>query len=144
MSDGQDVIPVDHISSMLEKLYRGQPPQHDQDKFFAAVGSSLNHLSWTALMDIVSKFHCDSDMQPRNEAETSGSKTFCSNEEYRMAVKTQQGLAFGPRESQTRPLTAAQDYGWHHEGSEHVTIFGKKSCAETVYASELVKSGRFF
>ena len=70
-----------------------------------------------------------------------------SNEEYRQAIRTQQGLETGPRDAQLRPLTAAQDLGWQKDGSSNtarVFIHGKKSCPETVYASELVKSGRFF
>jgi len=51
----------------------------------------------------------------------------------------------GPKEQLVAPLTAVQEFGWSaHESVEKRTIHGKKSCAETIYASELYKSGMYF
>ena len=50
----------------------------------------------------------------------------------------------GPKDFLVAPLTAVQEIGWNcHEFIEKKTMHGKKSCPETVYASELVKSGLY-
>lgn len=52
----------------------------------------------------------------------------------------------GPKEQFVQPITAGQEFGWNYDqidSSEHI-IRGKKSCAETEYASELIKSGVYF
>jgi hypothetical protein len=71
-----------------------------------------------------------------------------SNEEYRGRIRRQRHLTGGSaREQCTSPLTASQDLGWHANkanNGQKLKIFGKKSCAETMYASELVKSGMYF
>jgi len=51
----------------------------------------------------------------------------------------------GPKDVLVAPLTAVQEIGWNAgEFIEKRTVHGKKSCAETIYASELVKSGVFY
>jgi hypothetical protein len=51
----------------------------------------------------------------------------------------------GPKDTLIGPLSSGQEIGWNaSEFVEKRKVFGKKSCAETIYASELVKSGVFY
>eukprot|EP00752_Nemacystus_decipiens_P010664 g9496.t1 len=60
-------------------------------------------------------------------------------------VRRHEYIARGPRERYARTVTAVQEHGWQDQLEiNKQVVHGKKSCAETVYASELVKSGVYF
>ncbi|CAM9522095.1 unnamed protein product [Ectocarpus sp. 12 AP-2014] len=74
----------------------------------------------------------------------SGSE-FNSNQNFREKVRRREYIARGPRERYARTVTAVQEHGWQDQLEiNKQMVHGKKSCAETVYASELVKSGVYF
>jgi len=54
-------------------------------------------------------------------------------------------LKYHPQEKFRVPLTSSQEYGWFKAvDAEKVEALPKNSCPETVYASEMVKSGIYF
>ena len=73
------------------------------------------------------------------------SRYFGSHSNYRDAMRRHKRAVDDPEKLLTKPLTASQEYGWfgggNGAGSEQQKIMGKKSCAETIYQSELIKSG---
>ena len=70
---------------------------------------------------------------------------YTSYDELQLATKKHKRTDRGPKDTLVGPLTAVQEIGWNAgEKLEERTIHGKKSCAETIYASELVKSGVFY
>lgn len=81
-----------------------------------------------------------------------------SYREYRDQTNRHVRTKKGPNEILTKPLTNSQEYGWvggcsdnDNNSRNNVEVMnniigprvikGKKSCAETIYANELVKSG---
>jgi hypothetical protein len=75
---------------------------------------------------------------------SSGSE-FASGEEYRHHIRRHTRMKGGPTDKYGAPITATQDIGWRaHEAELKPPDAPKKSCDETVYAAELIKSGVFY
>ena len=83
--------------------------------------------------------------QEANKAPPSQRQLFTSNHDYRDAVRRHTSKGASEAKS-TRSLTTNQAYGWkrgnesYNDGPPH-KIRGKKSCPETLYCNELIKSG---
>ena len=80
-----------------------------------------------------------------NKVPPSERQLFTSNHDYRDAVRRHTSKGASEAKS-TRTLTTNQAYGWkrgnepYEDGPPH-KIRGKKSCPETLYCNELIKSG---
>lgn len=96
----------------------------------------------TAYEDLVAKIEAD---EQSLSGRLGSAATYTSYDELCKAKDKGIKLEYGPKEKLVAPLTAVQEFGWNaHESVEKRTIHGKKSCAETIYASELYKSGMYF
>ena len=73
-------------------------------------------------------------------------RNFASHQEYRDYHQRHARGSLGPKDQLIEPLTAAQAYGWHSDELRDTSrkVYGKKTCFETKYASELVKSGIYY
>lgn len=89
--------------------------------------------------------------------DTSKVTNFTSFKELQEAKRKHSRLVVGPQEILVKPLTAGQEYGWHYDEQKDVNgkemsallkarqnIHAKKSCPETIFASELMKNGIYF
>ena len=77
---------------------------------------------------------------------TESKGNFSSHQEYSDFHRRHSKLDKNIEEQLVYPITSAQDYGWHSNGVKDVNrkVFGKKTCFETKYASEMVKSGEYY
>ena len=76
----------------------------------------------------------------------SSTEKYESYQEYSDLTRRHVRKRLAPKESLGKPLTSSQDFGWTADKVEGLShkIHGKRSCPETIYASELVKSGIIF
>ena len=80
-----------------------------------------------------------------SKGEVSSGSEFQSGELYRHHIRRHTRMTHAPNGKYSQPLTAAQDVGWSaHEAELIPPTAPKQSCAETVYAAELIKSGVFY
>lgn len=85
----------------------------------------------------------DSNNSMSNLNNKSPNRSYTSYQEYRDATHRHVRVPQGPKQVWKEPLTSSQDWGWTVDTFDYNSqkIQGKKSCPETIYASELVKSG---
>jgi len=83
-------------------------------------------------------------MSCRNEA--SSIEKYESYQEYSDLTRRHVRKRLAPKDSLLKSLTSSQDFGWTVDTAEGLShkLHGKRSCPETIYASELVKSGIIF
>ncbi|GMH75166.1 hypothetical protein TL16_g06671 [Triparma laevis f. inornata] len=147
VAKGESYVSPDKIKDILTHVYHGPAPEPELIMFQEKFGSDRTEpISWEefniAYEELVIKIEND-------EATLTGrmgpAASYNSYDELCKAKEKGIKLDKGPKENLTGPMTAVQEFGWlAHESVEKRTIHGKKSCAETVYASELVKSGVFY
>lgn len=82
-------------------------------------------------------------MKETNKAPPSERQLHSSNHDYRDAVRRHNSN--GTKQNISKTLTTNQSYGWER-GNEAYNLIphkirGKKSCPETLYCNELIKSG---
>ena len=70
-------------------------------------------------------------------------RNYTSYQEYKDATHRHVRVRRGPKQKWEEPLTSSQEWGWTVDSFDFSSqkIHGRKSCPETIYASELVKSG---
>ncbi|CAM9289706.1 unnamed protein product [Discosporangium mesarthrocarpum] len=135
------------LKNFLVALYHGEPPKGDTECFMERFDEKKD--GRISLEEIIRKVaSIQKEVQDKFEESKhnrgSGSE-FSSNFEYREHVRRQHFTARGPRQRYSSPLTEQQELGWEPQlPLKWEAIRGKKSCPETVYASELVKSGVYF
>eukprot|EP00752_Nemacystus_decipiens_P010665 g9496.t2 len=144
----------EQVEEFLSELYHGKPKACDLARFtekmktfFADYGEE--ETSRVTLGDIRSTM---TQLKKEVEEETNQAKwhrgsgsDLNSNQSFRETVRRHEYIARGPRERYARTVTAVQEHGWQDQLEiNKQVVHGKKSCAETVYASELVKSGVYF
>eukprot|EP00611_Tribonema_gayanum_P015197 TRINITY_DN27019_c0_g1_i1.p1 TRINITY_DN27019_c0_g1~~TRINITY_DN27019_c0_g1_i1.p1 ORF type:complete len:209 (-),score=77.95 TRINITY_DN27019_c0_g1_i1:300-872(-) len=142
----------DDVTALLEALYRGPAPVDDAARFAkaaeAALGSGWDALACAQVLRAVQQLRADMTQLQADEAwRARASCGTTSNEEYRNRVRRHRGLHLAPQEQYAVPLKAAQDLGWQQrppgEGAA-ARAHSKKSCEETKFAAEMVKSGMYF
>ncbi|CAM9940979.1 unnamed protein product [Ectocarpus sp. 12 AP-2014] len=142
-------IHSNQVEAFLTELYHGKPKACDLARFMEKKSSLEGQENRVTLGDIQSTM---AQLRKEVEEETyqakwhkgSGSE-FNSNQNFREKVRRREYIARGPRERYARTVTAVQEHGWQDQLEiNKQMVHGKKSCAETVYASELVKSGVYF
>ena len=146
VSKGEDFIMYKDLAALLEVVYHGPAPEPELILFQEKFGEDrAEPITWeefsTAYYELVKKIEHD-------EATLTGrlgsAAVYTSYDELCKAKEKGLRLPAGPKDNLVAPLTAVQEFGWlAHESVEKRTIHGKKSCPETIYASELVKSGFF-
>ena len=145
---GENFVMYKDLASLLEVVYHGPAPEPElilfQEKFGASDGEERTEpITWE---EFVAAYHELVMKIEHDEATLTGrlgsAAAYNSYDELCKAKQKGFRLPAGPKENLTGPLTAVQEFGWlAHESVEKRTIHGKKSCPETIYASELVKSG---
>ena len=139
-------IPMGTVPKVLDKMYESRAPDHDAQLLASELenGGCTDHISWDNLrfsfMKTVEKIESKLD----NVMRETDSCYFGSHSNYRDAMRRHKRAVDDPEKFLSKPLTASQEYGWFGgdgAGSEQQKIMGKKSCAETIYQSELIKSG---
>ena len=135
---------------MLSNVFRGAVPSPDLSLFMSRFPSDASQssapVSWSEVKSAYE--YCLADIKSqsdRHASEIGSAANYASYDELQLATKKHRRTDKGPKDTLVGPLTAVQEYGWNaHEFVEKKTILGKKSCAETIYASELIKSGVFY
>ncbi|CAM9214907.1 unnamed protein product [Laminaria digitata] len=140
------------VEGFLTELYHGKPKACDLARFLGKMESdeeeqeedvrfSLDDIRST--MEMLKK-EVEEETKKTMYHRGSGSD-FNSNQLFRETVRRHEFIARGPRERYSGTVTAAHEQGWQDQLEvNRQVVHGKKSCAETVYASELVKSGVYF
>ena len=135
---------------MLTVIYQGPPLEGETDRLVAKLGGSSDPdklVSWEDVLAAVNAVRRDIEEYEENARwSASSGAEFTSNEEFRDYNRRHIRLEKHPNEKYSTPLTAQQDLGWQptDPNLHKEKVHGKKSCPETVYASELVKSGVIF
>ena len=150
---------VQQADKLLFALFHGPSPTYELSRLLAHMdvdatakseteAAAAAAISRAELQRVIAELRVEIEREEREQQWTfRGACDTQSNEEYRNRIRRQRHLAAVGTHTSSSPLTAAQDLGWHateRGNKEKIKIFGKKSCAETMYASELVKSGLYF
>ncbi len=70
---------------------------------------------------------------------------YVSNKDYRSRRFKESRMMFDPQQKYRTPATTSQELGWHVPlPHERVETHPRRNCAETLYASEMIKSGQFY
>ncbi|CAM9713846.1 unnamed protein product [Scytosiphon promiscuus] len=142
-------LEADQMERFLTELYHGKPKDCDLIRFMRRMASGEGQENRVTLDDIRSgmdqlKKEVEEEANQAKWHKGSGSD-FNSNQCFRERVRRHEHIARGPRERYAGTVTAVQEHGWQDQLEiNKQVVHGKKSCPETVYASELVKSGVYF
>ena len=138
-------VPSQLVGAVLMKVFRGPPPSPDFNLFTSFLSEEDENVSWEQFAKAY-QLSCDKIAADElNETAKIGSGAHYNSYDELISA-TRKGLRTedGPKDFLVAPLTAVQEIGWNcHQFIEKKTVHGKKSCPETVYASELVKSGLY-
>ena len=139
-------IPMGTVQKVLDKMYESRAPDHDAQLLVSELKNCgcTDDVSWDNLRFsfkiIVEKI----ESKLGNVMKETDSCYFGSHSNYRDAMRRHKRAVDDPDKILSKPLTASQEYGClcgGGVGSNPQKIMGKKSCAETIYQSELIKSG---
>eukprot|EP00903_Cladosiphon_okamuranus_P019901 g18292.t1 len=144
----------EQVEEFLTELYHGKPKPCDLARFMGKMkalpvdegGEKANRVTLDNIRSAMAQLKEEVEEETNQAKWHRGSGSdLNSNQSFRETVRRHEYIARGPRERYARTVTAVQEHGWQDqlETNKQVT-HGKKSCAETVYASELVKSGVYF
>mmetsp|Transcript_55001 Transcript_55001/g.66240 ORF Transcript_55001/g.66240 Transcript_55001/m.66240 type:complete len:225 (+) Transcript_55001:96-770(+) len=146
------------VPQLLEIVYRGPAPVRDTARVTAALLSGLTATTTSG----AAGHSCDDDdveiqwsrvetelsallTRSRHAAQMSSSSsktTYSSYDDYRDASHRHVRIDKNPRDLLRSPLTSGQEFGWKvDEFRKEDFGWGKKSCPETRYANDVVKSG---
>jgi hypothetical protein len=144
--DGAGKIAVGEVARLLEKVYKGPAPALEVNKFAEAFAGGDGTVALETFLAALALFKAEAEAAYRNARfTTSSASEFTSGEEYRHHIRRHTRMRDGPTDKWASPVTAAQDVGFcAHEANLKPPGNPKKSCAETVYAAELIKSGVFY
>lgn len=144
---GTGIIKISDVEKVLEIVYHGPAPEPEIALFLKKLGAEREEpVSWEEFASVYKELCEDIKKNELEETSKIGSAAnYQSFDDLQVATKRHLRTEKGPKDTLTAPLTAVQEVGWNaHEFIEKKTVHGKKSCPETIYASELVKSGVFF
>mmetsp|Transcript_25669 Transcript_25669/g.33614 ORF Transcript_25669/g.33614 Transcript_25669/m.33614 type:complete len:187 (+) Transcript_25669:58-618(+) len=144
--DGSGFIERDEIQALLEDVYRGPCRQVEVDLFLEKFDQ--NHdgkISWEEFQSTLMTIRSEVEEQEKEkEASVGIGSEFKSNEEYRRHLHKHTRLDRDPNQKYHTPMTATQEIGWKNHEMPPEQRHAKKSCEETLYAAELVKSGVYY
>ena len=140
-------ISLDAVSKVLDQMYKSTAPAQDAQLLTSELEriGYRDNISWENLLycfkNVVERIESNID----NVMKETDSSYFGSHSNYRDAMRRHKRAVDGPEKLLSKPLTASQEYGWFggdgNGARSNPRIMGKKSCAETIYQSELIKSG---
>ena len=138
-------IKLTEVNDVFTIVFRGPAPKPDVDLFISSLPASSETVTWPEFKSAYEATCAKITQAEEDENAGIGSGAHYNSYDEMMSA-TRKGLRTedGPKDYLAAPLTAVQEIGWNcHEFIEKKTVHGKKSCPETVYASELVKSGLY-
>lgn len=148
--DANQSISFDAVSKVLDLMFESTAPVQDVQLLTSEL-ERIGHrdsISWNNLLYCFKKVVEKIESKLDDVMGETDSSYFGSHSSYRDAMRRHKRTADGPDKLLSKPLTASQEYGWFggngkdtHSSSQTVNLMGKKSCAETIYQSELIKSG---
>mmetsp|Transcript_29357 Transcript_29357/g.43107 ORF Transcript_29357/g.43107 Transcript_29357/m.43107 type:complete len:187 (-) Transcript_29357:1177-1737(-) len=145
--ENNGVIKASDLIDLLQIVYRGPVPSHlsELEKLRSAlhVQNDNEPISWTRLRD--AQIQVRKAMNSARGGTDSTKNVTCTSHQ-QLKDLHRRNTRPGPKMQFVQPITAGQEFGWNHDQinrSEHI-IRGKRSCAETEYASELIKSGVYY
>jgi len=144
VSAGSGSVTKSDIPAVFGVVFHGPAPQPDIDLFSTFLPDS-NSITWESFSNAY-KVSCENILKAEEDENANIGSGAHYNSYDELMSATRKGLRTedGPKDYLSAPLTAVQEIGWNcHEFIEKKTVHGKKSCPETVYASELVKSGLY-
>lgn len=144
-SNGNAAIPLEAVPKVMDRMYISKAPSHDVQLLMDELESigCNESVSWAVLRACFKRAVEKIESKLDDVMVESTSCYSGSHSSYRDAMRRHKRALIGPEKVLACPLTASQKYGWF--GDEAVSsshkVMGKKSCAETIYQSELIKSG---
>uniref|UniRef100_A0A7S2V2Y5 EF-hand domain-containing protein n=1 Tax=Fibrocapsa japonica TaxID=94617 RepID=A0A7S2V2Y5_9STRA len=144
--DGSGFIERNEIEALLREVYRGDCPRNEVEMFMAKFDTNQDgKISWEEFVSTLCELRQEVEEQEKAKEQRVGpASQFSSNLEYRENMHKHTRLNTGPTDKYNQPMTASQEYGWQHKEVDQAPRAGKKSCEETLYAAELVKSGMYY
>ena len=145
--DRSGFITREELPTLLGEVYHGEAPKCEVDRIMAATDTDGDHkISFDEFMALIQHLKAEAHQRYKDaKGEVSSGSEFQSGELYRHHIRRHTRMTHAPNGKYSQPLTAAQDVGWSaHEAELIPPTAPKQSCAETVYAAELIKSGVFY
>ncbi|CAM9164052.1 unnamed protein product [Ascophyllum nodosum] len=137
----------EQVEGFFNELYQGTPKACDLARFLEKAGKSLenNRLSLDDIRSLMDQLKEEVEKERNENKWKRGSGSdFSSNHIFREKMRNHEKMR-GPRERYANTITAMQEHGWRDQLDFNRQMrHGKNSCPETIYASELVKSGLHF
>ena len=142
---GNATIPLEAVPKVMDRMYISKAPSHDLQLLMdelESIGCSES-VSWSVLSACFRRAVEKIESKLDNVMGESTSAYSGSHSNYQDAMRRHERALIGPEKLLACPLTASQKYGWFGDevGRSSHKVLGKKSCAETIYQSELIKSG---
>lgn len=141
-------ISLENVPKLLDKMYESRAPDHDVQLLVSELesGGCGDGISRDNLRLSFKRTVKKIESKLGNVMQETDSCHFGSHSNYRDAMRRHKRTVDSPNKLLSKPLTACQEYGWFGgdgdgDRSNPQKIMGKKSCAETIYQSELIKSG---
>ena len=142
---GNAAIPLDAVPKVIDRMYISKAPSHDIQLLMDEIENigCNESVSWAVLCASFKRAVKKIESKLDNVMGESTSAYSGSHSNYRDAMRRHERALMGPEKLLASPLTASQKYGWFGDeaGRSSHKVMGKKSCAETIYQSELIKSG---
>ena len=141
-------VSLENVPKLLDKMYESRTPDNDVQLLVSELENCgcEDDVSWDNLRFSFNRTIKNIESKLDNVMKETDSCYFGSHSNYRDAMRRHKRAVDDPDKLFSKPLTASQEYGWfgcNSDGdrSNPQKIMGKKSCAETIYQSELIKSG---
>lgn len=124
----------------LEIVYRGPVPEADLLRITKHLKENDN-----GFLAAVKAARADEEKWVDQENKVVSTEYGLSSK-YQEHVTRHRRMKTGPADKYNKPMTASMEIGWEKpdHGSLKPPKMAKKSCEETVYAAELIKSGVFY
>jgi len=140
--DNANQIPFDQIRVLLNEVYQSEAPEAEVRDILVQLDNG-QHDQTVSLQQLMLAVQIVKEKR-RHLSEV----TACEHgswSAYRDDMHKHKRLEYEPHDKFRQPLTTSMDYGWYKPTKvERVQRIPNKSCAETLYASEMVKSGIYF
>eukprot|EP00747_Dinoflagellata_sp_TGD_P023901 gnl/TRDRNA2_/TRDRNA2_130165_c0_seq4.p1 gnl/TRDRNA2_/TRDRNA2_130165_c0~~gnl/TRDRNA2_/TRDRNA2_130165_c0_seq4.p1 ORF type:complete len:176 (-),score=54.64 gnl/TRDRNA2_/TRDRNA2_130165_c0_seq4:45-572(-) len=128
-------IEKNQVFELLKRTYGFEPMPEEMGLFVSTLNLEEDGpLQWEELEAAMGK------IREMLASVSDNAKEHCSYDEMMQDRYKHQRYKKDPMDKYKAPMTEAQAYGWHEEEVFNER-FPKKSCAETLYADEFVKSG---
>jgi hypothetical protein len=143
--DGGGGDAAQFLGRVLELVYHGPPPPGDSRRLMQYAPAGANQVTLTELLAVVDAATRDEEAwneQQRDKVASTAEYAVGSNQQ---DDRTRHVRAeHGPRTKYTEPVTGSMAIGWEPASFVGVKRAAKKSCAETIFASELIKAGVYY